>query len=173
MTSTITLQAILLRFHSAVVSARQNSDTHQLLALQKSLDVLFDVLAFFQLTSLAALTQDLLDAVQDAISRVEWKTNLPTTNDLQTIVDSQLPVVIASYPAIVDVFVTQAVMQWAQATYGQAAATVVLQPNMVGTYGDEAYFWTIAVHTESSGSGIPVEIALDKDGYLSISYVIT
>ena len=44
MTSTITLQAILLRFHSAVVSARQNSDTRQLLALQKSLDVLFDVL---------------------------------------------------------------------------------------------------------------------------------
>ena len=173
MNSTITLQAILLRFYSAVTTAGQDNNVHQLLALSESLDLLFDVLATFQFTSLAALIQDLFDTVQDTLSQVQWKSTLPTYDEMQTIINAYDSVGSPNYPAIVNAFVFQAIVRRTQATRGQAVTTVVLHPNMVGTYGDETFFWTATVTIEGSNNDISVQVALDKEGYLSVNHVTT
>jgi hypothetical protein len=176
MSAPINLQAVVLRLRAAVIAARSQIDDRQLSSLMGILDSLLDVVYAANDQQLAALLEALLDAVRDTIQGEQWKSEIPSVETVIMAVpaDSSLAAGKRSQPSLLRDFLTHVVTEWAQTAYASHHVQVTFDDELCATtYGADTFAWAAEVQSEQQPHSIPVEVALDTDGYMSIHHIAT
>jgi hypothetical protein len=81
----VTMADLLLYIRQKVLDARKDHDQDALLVLSNMLEVIQDVAWSVQDTRLASLVEDLLCAIRDSLTGVEWKSTIPSPEAIEQI----------------------------------------------------------------------------------------
>jgi hypothetical protein len=175
MKASIPLQAVVLRLREAVIAAQSQEDQNQLNSLLGVLDMLLEVVYAAPDRQLGIVLEALLDTVRDTLHGVPWKSDIPSVNTILVAVPNDTASTAAPVQqAILHNFLTSAVTMWARSTYAIDQAHVSFDEHLrATTYGVNTFAWAAEMRSTQLPQPIPVEIALDSDGYMSISRIAT
>lgn len=84
-TSRITLADLVCGLRQNLLIARERKDLANLTILQNTLDILRDIAWNKEDESLAAIIQDMVDASRDALMGVDWKSSIPSEEQIRSI----------------------------------------------------------------------------------------
>lgn len=169
------LQAVMLRLREAVITAQNQKDQNQLNSLLEVLNTLLEVAYAASDRQLGIVLEALLDTVLDTLHGVSWKSDIPSITTILGAVPSDTASTAASLQqAILHNFLTSAVTMWARSTYAIDQAHVSFDDHLrATTYGVNTFAWAAEMRSPQLPQPIPVEIALDSDGYMSINRIAT